>query len=354
MSMPALVRLREALPDTWIALLTDQKLAELWQDYPGINEIIPFNKAHGVGRVSRTLRNGQYDAALIFPNSFRSAFEIWLAAIPVRVGYGRKMLLTHGVQPRAEHLEMHKRTPAEIKRLISQSPAKPRDTFPITAHHLHQYLRLVSFFGASEEPSRPALQISKDETTAFADKFGIDRSRPVLGLNPGAEYGPAKRWPAENFIQTAIQVSATAKVQWLVFGGAGDVNATASIMSAIRQKTESVHDLAGRTTLRELAVGLSICNAVLTNDTGPMHLASAVGTRVVVPFGSTSPELTGPGLPGESRHRLILGNVPCAPCFLRVCPIDLRCMNAIRVDQVAASLLDALRESPLPGRPVQL
>ena len=346
MSMPALVRLREALPSTHIALLTDQKLAELWRDYPGLDEIIPFTKAHGVGHVSRVLRNGQYDAALVLPNSFRSAFETWLAAIPMRVGYGRKMLLTHRVPPRAEHIEMHKRTAAEVKRLITQSPSRPRETYPISAHHLHQYLRLASFFGASEEPLRPSLSLREQELTAFAEKFQIDCSRPVFGLNPGAEYGPAKRWPARNFADTAIQLSATEKVHWLIFGGAADAATSAAIASLIRQRGGAVQDLAGRTTLRELAVGLSLCNAVLTNDTGPMHLAAAVGTPVVVPFGSTSPELTGPGIPGDTRHRPILGNVPCAPCFLRVCPIDLRCMNSIPANQVHAALLEFLHESP--------
>jgi heptosyltransferase-2 len=85
---------------------------------------------------------------------------------------------------------------------------------------------------------------------------------------------------------------------------------------------------------------MKACQVVLTNDTGPMHIAAAVGTPVVVPFGSTSPELTGPGLPGDTRHRLLQAAVPCAPCFLRECPIDFRCMESIAVERVVAAVLE--------------
>jgi heptosyltransferase II len=342
MCMPALARLREALPDTHITLFTEEKLLDLWLNHPALNGVIPFQKQQGVGHASRALRQGQFDAALILPNSFRSAFESWLAGIPVRIGYGRKLLLTDVIQPRAEHIEMRKNTVIDVKRLVSNFPDRARDQFPIAAHHLHQYLRLVSFFGASEEPMRPSIDLSEEEFSAFKRKFGVTGSRPTIGLNAGAEYGPAKRWPIERFIQAALKVATQVNVQWLIFGGPGDKETTMQIENGIRRQIGSVLNLAGRTTLRELAAGLSLCDAVLTNDTGPMHLAAAVGTRVIVPFGSTSPELTGPGLPGDTRHRLLCGNVPCAPCFLRVCPIDFRCMNAITTDDVAQALLDTV------------
>ncbi len=328
--MPALMRLREALPEAHIALLTADKLADLWTNHAAIDEVIPFNRLEGVGQVSRKLREGKFDAALVLPNSFRSAFESWMAGIPIRVGYGRPFLLTHKVAPRAGHIEMHKRSAAEVKKLVTQSPQKHRDAYPLSGHHLHQYLRLVSFFGANETPQAPAIKIAPAEVSAFAKKFEIDLTRKMIGLNPGAEYGPAKRWPEERFVQLGQRVDQ----RCLIFGGPGDVPMADRISAAI----PSSLNLAGKTSLRELAVGLSLCDAVLTNDTGPMHLASAVGTKLVVPFGSTSPELTGPGLPGDSRHHLILGDAPCAPCFLRECPIDFRCMHSITTEKVLAAL----------------
>jgi heptosyltransferase-2 len=95
------------------------------------------------------------------------------------------------------------------------------------------------------------------------------------------------------------------------------------------------------TSLEELCAALKLCRLLLTNDSGPMHVAAALGTPVVVPFGSTSPELTGPGLPGDGRHQLLRANAPCSPCFLRECPIDFRCMNGISVEQVVEAALRA-------------
>ena len=104
-----------------------------------------------------------------------------------------------------------------------------------------------------------------------------------------------------------------------------------------------VINLAGKTSLRELMALLKLCRVLLTNDTGPMHVAAALSTPVVVPFGSTSPELTGPGPPGDTRHQLIKSDVPCSPCFLRACPIDFRCLNGISVERAVAAVLQAVR-----------
>jgi len=106
-----------------------------------------------------------------------------------------------------------------------------------------------------------------------------------------------------------------------------------------------VLNLAGKTTLQELCSLLKLCDAFLTNDTGPMHVAAAVGTPVVVPFGSTSPELTGPGLPGDPRHRLLKSEAACAPCFRRTCPIDFRCMTGITVESVVEAVVQTASAS---------
>jgi heptosyltransferase-2 len=334
MAMPAIERLRQSRPAARITLLTDRKLADLFAGHPAIDHVLSFSKGDSAFRVAAMLRR-RFDLALIFPNSFRSAFEPFLARIPSRVGFaghGRRPLLTQAVPRRADEQRMHKRSDTEVRRLVQKDPARPRDSFPVPAHHLHNYLHLVRALGASGDPLPPRLHVSEAERAQFRSRFAI-HGRLLLGLNPGAEYGPAKRWPAEMFVRAAQLVPAP--VEWLIFGGPGDRATAGQIAAALGQ---GVHNLAGQTSLRELCAGLSLCAAVLTNDTGPMHLAAAVGSPVVVPFGSTSPELTGPGQPGSPGHSLMLGAAPCAPCFRRTCPIDFRCMLSIAPDHAAAAL----------------
>ena len=165
-----------------------------------------------------------------------------------------------------------------------------------------------------------------------------DKPLILLGLNPGAEYGPAKRWPADELCRRRAGISRRlGNCVWLAFWGpAGD----RQLCDAVAQRAgDRVLNLAGKTSLRQLMALLKLCRVLLTNDTGPMHVAAALGTPVVVPFGSTSPELTGPGLPGDPRHQLLKSAAPCSPCFRRACPIDFRCMTGISVERVARSSL---------------
>ena len=240
---------------------------------------------------------------------------------------------------------MHKRSAVEVRKLVSETPDKLRDRFPASAHQLYAYLHLVNAVGASGSPTPPRIAVTATETEEFRHKYGITGETSLIGLNPGAEYGPAKRWPAEFFIRAAARVEAMQPCAWLITGAAADAGVANEIATGIQKEHPAarIHNLAGRTSLRELCVGFGLCAVVLTNDTGPMHLAAALGTPVVVPFGSTSPELTGPGIPGDERHRLILGQAPCAPCFLRECPIDLRCLRSISPETVAAEVLRAVR-----------
>jgi heptosyltransferase-2 len=163
-----------------------------------------------------------------------------------------------------------------------------------------------------------------------------------VGVNPGAEYGPAKRWPIENYLAAAREIHRRTGCGWLVLGGANDARAAGKLEASLSCSKAPVVNLAGRTSLRELCAVLKVCRLVLTNDTGPMHLAAALGTPVVAPFGSTSPELTGPGLPGNDLHRVITAGVPCSPCFRRTCPIDFRCMTQISPRDVVQQALQVL------------
>lgn len=320
MSTPALQRLRESAPNSEITLLTHVKLADLFQGYPHVQKVITFQEGENAFRVARRLRQERFQMAFVFPNSTRSALEIALARIPQRVGYGRRWLLTRSL-PKPS-IRIRKRSTAEIKSLIAQT-ARARETFPPDAHHVHNYLGLIPAPWIS-----PRLHV-RDEEVADA-RNRLSNAGLWLGLNPGAEYGPAKRWPIERFIETANRLHKKINCGWILFGGPGDAPLTAQIEAAC---AGPVANLAGKTTLRELCALFHCCRAVLTNDTGPMHMAAALGVPVIAPFGSTAPELTGP--PAGA----VVGNVPCAPCFRRECPIDFRCMRSIEVDQVVAEAL---------------
>ena len=350
MTTPALLRLREKFPEAHISLLTPEKLRDLWKNHPAINEAISFAPGDGVFVVGKRLCAGKFNLALVLPNSPRSAIETWLARIPERIGHARpwrNFFLTNAITPRAGVVKMRKRSVAEIQQLISipsptQNPKLKTQNF--SSHQIHEYLHLVAVLGANPEPLPPQLFVTPEEIEAVKKKFGLAKiAGPFFGLNPGAEYGPAKRWPIEKFIATAREIQKRTNCTWLVFGGRTDVVVANRIESAIPSPPSAIWNVAGKTSLRELMALLKLCRVLLTNDSGPMHVAAALGTPVVVPFGSTSPELTGPGLPGDPRHRLLQSDAPCSPCFLRECPIDFRCMNGIGVKQVVEAVLQVVR-----------
>jgi heptosyltransferase-2 len=354
MTTPALQRLRERFPHARITLLTQEKLADLWQHHPSLDAVVTFSAGSNPWSVARGLRAENFQAALVLPNSPRAALEVWLARVPQRIGYARRWrnwLLTQPLAPRPGQMRMPKRSVSEIHRLLRDSagglPPAADGAPPRTAHQVYDYLHLTAALGASPEPLPPKLEVTAAEMRQADDTFLSDwrgkaqntvPGKPLilLGLNPGAEYGPAKRWPAESFATVAREVSRKiGNCVWLAFGSAGDRELCDGIA---RLAGARVLNLAGKTSLRELLALLKLCRVVLTNDSGPMHAAAALGTPVVVPFGSTSPELTGPGLPGDPRHQLLKSAAPCSPCFRRTCPIDFRCMTGLGPERVVEAV----------------
>jgi heptosyltransferase II len=350
MTTPALLRLREAKPSAHITLLTHEKLADLWTHHPAINAVLTFQEGDSVFSVARKLRAQKFSLALVLPNSPRSALETFLARIPVRVGLARpwrNFLLTQRISPRPGVVAMRKRSSSEVQQLIRSTSSFHSPAIPAASHQVHHYLHLAAALRANPEPLPPRLEIADAEVAAIRQRFGAGSIAPPFGVNAGAEYGPAKRWPRERFVAAAVELQRQTNCHWWIFGGKADEplasSLAAEIASAGTGPKEAVRNLAGQTSLRELCAALKACDLLITNDTGPMHVAAAVGTPVVVPFGSTSPELTGPGLPGETRHRLLKAPVVCSPCFLRECPIDFRCMKSITVESVVAAAMQVRR-----------
>ena len=320
MTTPALSRLREHFPSALIALLTPEKLRGLWLHHPAVDEIITFtpeesvwsiakkvqvmmwpeSKKETVGETARRaasamspLHRGGFDLAVIFPNSPKSALESWLARIPKRVGYARpwrNFFLTNVVPSRPNAGQMRKRSLAEIKQLTSMlgGPANSRFTYHESAHQIYDYLHLVGALGANSEPLPTQLVVTPGEINAAAKKFRLTpqftNDRPIFGLNPGAEYGLAKRWPAPRFIAAAKEIQKRTKCFWVILGGKADATLANEIQSAIAGNQSHCVTLAGQTSLRELCAVTKQCRVLLTNDTGPMHVATALGTPVVVPL----------------------------------------------------------------------
>ena len=325
MSAPAVRAIKRGRPDAHITVLTRAKLADFWKLVPEVDAVIPIGESDNIFRVAKKIGSG-FDAAVVFPNSVRSALEPWLAHVPRRIGFDAKW-----------------RNP-----LLNQIPRKGKKAHP-PEHQSHHYMRLAQSMGADTGDFFPVdfqSPVPKKERPATGTPLRI-------GLCPGADYGPAKRWLPERFAEVMRTVSRQRKCEWILFGtekdqpvGAEILGHTAAIPVAETgdaQANEPVNctNLIGKTTLAELIDELARCQVLLTNDSGSMHLAAFLGVPTVSIFGSTEPVLTGPLGKG---HQVLRHHVACSPCFLRECPLDFRCMKAVGTDEAVEAVLRALAE----------
>ncbi len=225
MSMPALERLREACPNDHITLLTRDSTAGLWQNHPAVNQVIRFSKTESIFSLARRLRGEQFDVALILPNSHRSALESFLARIPERIGHARpwrNLFLTRAIPPRPEAVLIYPRSIKRVRALLA-GPALRSKPPGQQSHHIYDYLHLAQALGAKPIPSAPRIPISPEELRRAEDLL-VPQALTTgwLALNAGAEYGPAKRWPAERFVETALEVHRQTGCGWVLLGGPGD------------------------------------------------------------------------------------------------------------------------------------
>ena len=353
MTAPAMVRLRERFPEAHITMLTRNHLAGIWQGHSATDEVIPIAHREGAWSLGRRLKKLSFDLGIALPNSFRTGLELRLAGIPVRIGYrgrGRWFTLTHRIRHAGDTYRMKKLTPPEIDRAVD-SGKRAQPEISTTSHHVHHYLKLLFPLGVSTVPCAPVIDVQAHEMDEAKDKFGIpggDR-RPLIGINAGAEYGPAKRWPLTHFATAIRELHAQSNARFVLFGGLGDLAAAAELTELVRNfggnEPAPIYEVTGKTSLRELAALSKACHAFISNDSGPAHLAAAVGSTVIIPFGSTSPELTGPGAPGNERHGIIKSSQPCSPCFRRVCPIEYRCLVEIHPETIIKETLTHLHEN---------
>lgn len=265
MTMPALQAFRRAQPGVRLTMLVKPSLIPLWSLHAAPDACIALDPGlAGMRRAARDLAAGGFEAAYVFPNSFRSALAPFLARIPARVGtagQARAWMLTRRVR--------HETT---------------------ASHQALEYYRILAIT-APAEPERAVLTIAESEVRRWSARLECDRDRaPRVALIPGAARGPSKRWPAEHFAAAGRSLAA-AGARIVVLGGPGEVELGRTVADGVGGGAVS---LAGETSLPDLAAVLSLCRVAVANDSGGMHLAAAAGARVVAVYGLTDPGRTGP------------------------------------------------------------
>ena len=336
MCTPALQGIRLAFSSSEIILLARPLVANLLKAHSCIDRIIEYEHQgkhsglFGKWRLSRTLQSLDCDVGVLFPNSFDAALVAFLGRIPRRFGYatdGRSLLLTDAVG----------------------LPPKARQV-----HQVKYYEEFIRSICPTYSSTPPALSVSIDDE-ARANKLLVDYAVPkdsvLLGLNPGSVYGGAKRWLPERFAEAADQIAQNVvahglqpdRVRCVIVGGPGEEILGQHIADLMQTKPVV---FSGKTSIGVLKAVIQRCRLFLTNDTGPMHIANALGVPVVAVFGPTNHATTSPY--GEG-HILVRTPVNCSPCMLRECPIDHRCMTGVTVEQVvcAAKQILAGKEFPL-------
>ncbi len=325
MTIPAVQAIARGRPDARVIVLSPAKLADLWRVVPGVSEVVSIPVGAGVWATARLVRKqGLVDAAVVLPNSLRSALEVWLAGVPRRVGYAG-----------------HQRSWL-LNQIVGEPPVSAGQKLGRREHQAGRYAHLAGEIGAGEVLDAEPIQMA----APVGVTKGVERGGWLkLGLCPGAEYGPTKRWLPQRFAEAARLVVSERAGDWVLLGTEKDRPTGEIIEKVLEGRCEN---LLGKTSLAELIETLRGCHVLLTNDTGTMHLAAYLGVPVVAVFGSTDPLLTGPMAPA-SRVRIMRHQVECSPCFLRECPLDLRCMKAVTAEEVARAVLEVVGKGKRRG-----
>ncbi len=343
MAQALLIRLRDSTPRQTIVVVGPAHVTPVFAAMPEVDRVISDNFAHGKLHwrarlaLARTLRAEKFDRAFVLPNSLKSALVPWLAGIPVRIGYVGELRV--GVLNR--RLSKPPRDMAMVQRYLALayigSPAEPQST------------------QITQTTPRPRLTIDRRQVIAAYRKFGyvdlvaeessdLAEALPhCVAFCPGAEYGPAKRWPAAHFADLAqrlLKRNATTRI--MLLGGSGD-RAIADEIKQLAGADARIQVLAGETKLDEALALIAGAAQVVSNDSGLMHVAAALDRPQVALFGSSDPRHTPPL---SERAQVLWLHLPCSPCFARTCPLGhLRCLNDLLPSQVETAI------SSLPRTP---
>ncbi|HEX5483180.1 MAG TPA: lipopolysaccharide heptosyltransferase II [Terriglobia bacterium] len=329
MSLPALEALRVRFPEAEIVLVSKPWVSDVYAHHPAVDRQIIYDAqgehrgSAGFSKLIRQLREERFEAAILFQNAFHAAWMAWRAGIPTRVGYAR--------DARA--------------RLLTESIETPPPA--AYGHQAYYYLHLLFRAGIIERPDPPRaleeirLIVPPEERSwavRYVESLGLPGPRFLVGVVPGASFGPAKRWPAERFAELADRLAMALHADVVLFGAASERPLAEEVAQEMKHTPAIV---AGEATLRQSMALLERCRLVVTNDSGMMHVAAALALPVVAIFGSTDPDATGPFGPNA---RVVRHEVECSPCGLRVCPIDFRCMEGLDVNVVYRAALELVKQ----------
>lgn len=301
MAQSLALSLKRQHPDSCIDMLAPAWSLPIIERMPEIHRGIEFPVGHGelglgkLWRLGRTLRAERYQQAIVLPRKMKAALVPFFAGVPQRTGYRGE--LRFGL--------INDRRPLN-KAVLQQT--------------VQRYVALGQSGGGATQPPEvlsPQLRIDVENQNACVERLGLSRDRPAIGFMPGAEYGPAKQWPAEYFGQLAADLVARGQQVW-VLGSAKEQALGETIRQAAGEAAEHVHNLCGRTALADVVDLLAACETAVSNDSGLMHVAAASGTAIVAIYGSSTPDFTPPL---TEKAEVLYLRLDCSPCFKRQCPL---------------------------------
>lgn len=316
-SLFKLLKLRN--PQVVIDILASGWTRLLLAHMPEINSVIEMPLGHGVldvkarYRLGKSLRGSGYQQAILLPNSLKSGLIPFFANIPLRTGWRGEM--RYG--------------------LLNDMRVLDKQRYPLMV----QRYNALAFAADAPVPAQfpyPELVVEQQNRAALLQKFSLQLHRPLLILCPGAEYGPSKRWPEHYYAQVAAEKIRAGWQVWLM-GSLKDQPVAEAIRTLLTdEERQHSHNLAGITNLGEAIELMQCADAVISNDSGLMHIAAALRVPLIVVYGSTSPEFTPPL---AERVKIISNGIDCSPCFERECPkLHHKCMVELLPGQVVAAL----------------
>ena len=325
MMLPSLMALKKNFPHAQITVLAKPWVIPLLKDHPSVNKTMIFSKNGSVLsslrellRIISWLRSERFDMAVLFQNAFEAAFLAYAGKITYRIGYttdGRGFLLTHKVK---------------------------RDRHILSVHQVEYFLNLIEAMNCHVEERKPLLYVNEEDSRASSlmlSSRGIEDRSFIIGINPGAEYGSAKRWPEERFAVVGKWAAERWNAKVVIFGSSSETEISAKVASLMRP-ANSVN-LCGHTTLGQAMALIKRCNFYLTNDSGLMHIAAAFNIPLVAIFGPTDHVVTSPV---SNNARIIRHSIDCSPCLKEVCPSDHRCMLSIEPEEVWEKMAELKKE----------